>query len=57
MLNDILPKMIRDVFFLQGLYPESHGIVDNNMYDTEITENSASVRQMRLTRDGGVGNQ
>lgn len=21
-----------------GLYPESHGIVDNNMYDTEITE-------------------
>lgn len=38
MLNDILPKMIRDVFFLQGLYPESHGIVDNNMYDTEITE-------------------
>jgi hypothetical protein len=23
---------------LQGLYPESHGIVDNNMYDTDIKE-------------------
>lgn len=21
---------------LQGLYPESHGIIDNNMYDHEI---------------------
>jgi len=22
----------------QGLYPESHGIIDNNMYDREIDE-------------------
>lgn len=31
--------LIVDIYsFLKGLYPESHGIVDNNMYDTEITE-------------------
>jgi len=33
--------------YVQGLYPESHGIVDNNMYDININEsfslNSSSV--------------
>lgn len=24
------------IFILQGLYPESHGIIDNNMYDVDL---------------------
>lgn len=26
------------VFILQGLYPESHGIIDNNIYDIDLNK-------------------
>jgi hypothetical protein len=31
-------ELIRVTNIIQGLYPESHGIVNNNFYDTELKE-------------------
>lgn len=27
-----------EYFYVQGLYPESHGIIDNNMFDFNISQ-------------------
>lgn len=38
-MNNIQQGYLRILLFnLQGLYPESHGIISNNMYDADIGE-------------------
>ena len=34
--QNVINTRVFSFFFFQGLYPESHGIIDNNMYDMEL---------------------